>query len=59
VVALRPVTASTRGLCEALQVTEEQRRFVAPVSVYLADAESNPVGWTPLSIHAGDETVGS
>jgi diamine N-acetyltransferase len=56
-VTIEAVTAGTRSRCAALEVREDQRRFVAPVADYLAmcDAEG---AWAPLAVRRGDEVVG-
>ena len=57
VVELREVTAETvREIC-ALQVSPDQRRFVAPNAVSLAEASFAPLAW-PRAIYADDVPVG-
>jgi diamine N-acetyltransferase len=56
-IELREVTAeSVREVC-ALQVTPDQRRFVAPNAVSLAEASYTPLAW-PRAIIADDVPVG-
>jgi diamine N-acetyltransferase len=56
-VALRPVTRETWEACTALEVTDEQRRFVSPVARYLAFC-AHGGEWAPLAIHSGPDVVG-
>ena len=56
-VTLREITAETvRAIC-ALETTPDQRRFVAPVAVSIAQAHFAPDAWF-RAIYAGDEPVG-
>jgi diamine N-acetyltransferase len=56
-VELVEVTAANwRGVAD-LEVTDEQREFVAPVSRYLCVCHYGGV-WNPLAIAAGDAVVG-
>jgi diamine N-acetyltransferase len=56
-VTLREITADTvRAICE-LAVREDQRHFVAPNAVSIAQAHFAPHAWF-LAIHAGDTPVG-
>ena len=56
-VCLRPVTRGTWEACVALEVTEDQRRFVSPVARYLALC-SHGGQWAPVAVHAGSDVVG-
>jgi diamine N-acetyltransferase len=56
-VTLREVDAGNWRACAALEVKEEQREFVLPVSYYLALCHYGGV-WNPLAIYHGDEVVG-
>ena len=57
IVELRPVDAATvREIC-ALQVAPDQRGFVAPNAVSLAEASFAPNAW-PRAIYADDVPVG-
>ena len=56
-VELREITAATvRAIC-ALDVAEEQRGYVAPVAVSIAQAHFEPRA-TLRAVYAGDEPVG-
>jgi len=56
-VSLRPVDAETvRTIC-ALAVREDQRRFVAPNAVSIAEAHFSPHAWF-RAVYAGDTPVG-
>jgi diamine N-acetyltransferase len=57
VVTLREITAETvRAIC-ALEVAPEQRGFVAPNAVSIAQAHFEPKAWF-RAVYAGDELVG-
>jgi diamine N-acetyltransferase len=57
VVELREITADTvREIC-ALQVAPDQRQFVAPNAVSIAEASFEPRAW-PRAIHADGVAVG-
>lgn len=56
-VTLREITAETvRTICE-LEVAPDQRGFVAPNSVSIAQAHFEPKAWF-RAVYAGDEPVG-
>lgn len=56
-VTLREVTAETvRAVC-ALEVAPEQRGFVAPNAISIAQAHFEPKAWF-RAVYAGDEPVG-
>jgi diamine N-acetyltransferase len=56
-VALREITAETvRAVC-ALEVAPEQRGFVAPNAISIAQAHFEPRAWF-RAVYAGDEPVG-
>jgi diamine N-acetyltransferase len=57
VVTLREITAETvRAIC-ALEVAPEQRGFVAPNAVSIAQAHFEPKAWF-RAVYAGEEPVG-
>lgn len=56
-VALRGVDTGNWHACVDLEVKEEQREFVHPVSYYLALCHYGGV-WSPLAIYHEDEVVG-
>jgi len=56
-VELTDVTAENWRACADLEVTEDQRAFVAPVSRYLCLCHYGGV-WSPLAVTAGGEVVG-
>jgi len=56
-VELRPVDAENWRLCAALEVADEQREFVSPVTRYLCLCHYGGV-WQPLAVYAGDQVVG-
>lgn len=56
-ILLREVDAENWRDCAALQVKEEQRDFVRPVSYYLALCHYGDI-WHPLAVCRGDEVVG-
>jgi diamine N-acetyltransferase len=56
-VTLREITASTvRAIC-ALEVAPEQRGFVAPNAISIAQAHFEPTAWF-RAVYAADEPVG-
>jgi diamine N-acetyltransferase len=57
VVELRPVTAEDWRDCAALEVADEQRDFVNPVTRYLCLCHYGGV-WQPFAVYDGDEVVG-
>ena len=56
-VTLREVDATNWRACATLDVKDEQREFVSPVSYYLALCHYGGV-WNPLAVYDGDEVVG-
>lgn len=56
-VELRPVDASSWRACASLDVTDEQREFVAPVTRYLALCAYDDGPWTPWAAHVGGEVA--
>ena len=56
-VGLREITKENVGAVLRLEVSEGQRRFVAPNATSLAQAYVSPDAW-PRAIYAGDEPVG-
>jgi diamine N-acetyltransferase len=58
VVDLRPVDATSWRACAALEVTDEQRELVAPVTRYLALCAYDDGPWTPWAAHVDGEVVG-
>lgn len=56
-VTLRPVTRDNWEAVARMEVSEEQRRFVAPNAFSLAQAAYEP-GLTPRAIYAAGELVG-
>jgi diamine N-acetyltransferase len=56
-VSLREITLETLGDILALEVAPEQRRFVAPNPVSIAQAHFSPEAWF-RGIYAGDTAVG-
>ena len=57
-VELRSVASELRDACLALEVTEEQRRFVSRVSDYLALCERPGSPWKPFAVLREGEVVG-
>lgn len=57
-VLLEEVDADNWRACAALEVTEEQTEFVAPVSYYLALCGYGDSPWRPLAVRAGEDVVG-
>lgn len=57
-VELESVGLRLRDACVALEVTEEQRRFVSPVSDYLALCERPGSPWKPFAVLCKGEVVG-
>jgi len=51
------VTADTWRACADLEVSDQQRAFVAPVTRYLCLCHYGGV-WRPLAVTSGGETVG-
>ena len=56
-VDLRPVDAENWRLCAALEVADEQRDFVSPVTRYLCLCHYGGL-WQPFAVYDGDEVVG-
>jgi len=56
-VTLRAITKETVRDVIRLDVTEDQKQFVAPNSVSIAQAHFEPKGWF-RAVYAGDEPVG-
>ena len=56
-VTLREVDAKNWRTCASLEVKDEQRGFVQPVSYYLALCHYGGI-WHPLAIYHEDEVVG-
>jgi len=57
IITLREITRDTvRDLCK-LEVAAEQRSYVAPVAVSIAEAHFSPEAWF-RAIYAGEEPVG-
>jgi diamine N-acetyltransferase len=56
-IELRPVDATSWRACAALEVTDAQRDFVAPVTRYLALCAYDDGPWTPWAAHLGDDVV--
>jgi len=56
-IMLREVDAGNWRACAALEVKDEQREFVMPVSYYLALCHYGD-GWHPLAVCKGDAVVG-
>ena len=57
IIELIDVTADNWRICADLEVSDEQRAFVAPVSRYLCLCHYGGV-WRPLAVTGGDEIVG-
>jgi diamine N-acetyltransferase len=57
-VTLEEVDADNWRACTALEVGDEQREFVAPVSYYLALCAYGDRLWQPLAVRARDEVIG-
>jgi diamine N-acetyltransferase len=57
-VILEEVGADNWRACTALEVAEEQRRFVAPVAYYLALCAYGGTPWRPLAVRVDEEIVG-
>lgn len=57
-VALESVGLHLRDACLALEVTEDQRRYVAPVSDYLALCGRTGSPWRPFAVLREGEVVG-
>ena len=55
---LEDVGADNWRACTALEVEQSQRRFVAPVSYYLALCAYGGSPWRPLAVRDGEEVVG-
>ncbi len=55
---LTPVGPGNWRDCAALDVEDDQRRFVAPVTRYLALCAYGGGPWRPLAIEADERTVG-
>jgi diamine N-acetyltransferase len=56
-VELRPVSAENWRRCAALEVADDQRDFVMPVTHYLCLCHYGG-DWRPLAVCDGDEVVG-
>ncbi len=56
-ISVRAVDASNWRDCAAVSVTDDQSRFVSPVTHYLAMCHYGGV-WRPLAVYAADEVVG-
>lgn len=56
-VQLDPVDAASWRACAALEVTEEQREFVAPVTRYLALCAYDDGPWTPWAVRVDGAVV--
>jgi diamine N-acetyltransferase len=57
-VTLEPVDASNWRAVADLEVTEEQRRFVVPVTRYLTLCAYDDGPWRPLAVRSGHPVVG-
>ena len=57
-VSLSEVGAGNWRDCAALEVTEDQRAFVAPVTRYLAMCAYGDTPWRPLAVEADGRVVG-
>ncbi len=57
-VSLSDVDAGNWRDCAALEVTEDQRAFVAPVTRYLAMCAYGDTPWRPLAVEADGRVVG-
>ncbi|MFZ0325170.1 MAG: GNAT family N-acetyltransferase [Actinomycetes bacterium] len=57
-VDLRPVSSDNWRDCAALEVSQEQREFVAPVTRYLTMCAYGDTPWHPLAVESGGSTVG-
>jgi diamine N-acetyltransferase len=57
-IELAELTPELRGACIALDVTPEQRRFVAPIPHYLALCEESASPWRPLAVVCDGSVVG-
>ena len=57
-VTLSEVGAGNWRDCAALDVTEDQQAFVAPVTRYLAMCAYGDTPWRPLAVEAGGRVVG-
>lgn len=55
---LEEVDADNWRACAALEVGEEQKVFVAPVSYYLSLCAYGDSPWRPLAVRAGEDVVG-
>lgn len=53
-----PANDDLRGACVALEVEPDQRRFVSPVTDYLALCERPGSPWRPFAVLRGDLVVG-
>lgn len=56
-ISLRPVTAENWRTCIRLQVSDDQKEYVAPNLYSLAESRFEPT-CVPLAIYAGEEMVG-
>ena len=56
-ISLREITFETVRQITALDVTDQQRSYVAPNAVSIAEAHFNPGAWF-RAVYAGDEPVG-
>lgn len=57
-IVVTEVDATTRTSCLALEVTPDQRRFVAPVSKFLARCERPGSPWRPFAVIRDGTVVG-
>jgi diamine N-acetyltransferase len=57
-VVVEPVDAENWRAVVKVAATQDQERFVMPVSWYLALCEYGGLGWNPYAIRRGDEYVG-
>jgi diamine N-acetyltransferase len=57
-VILEDVDADNRRACTALEVDEQQQRFVVPITNYLAQCAEEDSPWHPLAVRVQQEIVG-
>lgn len=57
-VSLVPVTAANWRDCVSLDVSEDQRAFVAPISRYLTMCAYGDTPWQPLGVESDGRMVG-
>jgi diamine N-acetyltransferase len=57
IIELRAITAGNWRACADLEVADDQRDFVVPVSRYLCLCHYGGL-WHPLAVYAGEDVVG-